>query len=173
MSMFWNYILHWCLWSLGWSCPDMFRLLPPANEFWGKVIFSEACDSHSVKGLVGGGGALSIISLSVWEPGPMFFLVRLSLVPCSFQRGSLSRVGGSLSREGGLYPEQGSLLKGVSLQGGYTSKDYSVGRPGDLPNQKSGRYVSYWNAVLFWSTSIIILYLLFYRNSTRRVWFEE
>ena len=31
--------------------------LPPANEVWGKVIFSQACDSHSVHR--GWGGALS------------------------------------------------------------------------------------------------------------------
>ena len=34
----------------------MVPLLPPANEVWGKVIFSEACVKNSVHGGRGGGG---------------------------------------------------------------------------------------------------------------------
>ena len=28
--------------------PSIFKLLPPANEVWGKVIFSQACVKNSV-----------------------------------------------------------------------------------------------------------------------------
>ena len=41
--------------------------LPPANEVWGKVIFSATCVL-----LFGGGGGLCMMSLHVWLPGPMF-----------------------------------------------------------------------------------------------------
>ena len=56
--------------------------LPPANEVWGKVIFSE---SFVILSTVHGGGDLCMMSLLVWlpvsmshqgisVPGPMFLL---------------------------------------------------------------------------------------------------
>ena len=56
-------------------------LLPHANKIWGKVIFSQACVSHSVHG---GGSLYDVTScLAGWSHVP--------------SRGSLSS-GGSLSR---------------------------------------------------------------------------
>ena len=42
------------------------RLLPPANEVWGKVIFSEACVKNSVRR---GGGSASVHAWITPEPG--------------------------------------------------------------------------------------------------------
>ena len=79
-------------------------LLPPANEVWGKVIFSEACVKNSVHG--GGGGCLvcsrGVSALGVSAPGGI-----CSGGVCS--RGSLL--------PGGLLPG-GLLLGGVSAPGG-------------------------------------------------------
>ena len=44
-------ILSFCkFWNIPFFCSDTY-LLPPANEVWGKVIFTEACVSHSVEGV--------------------------------------------------------------------------------------------------------------------------
>ena len=96
-------------------------LLPPANEVWGKVMFSEACVSHSVHRGWG---------VSVW-----FHFLSGYLVPCSFQGVSVPSHT-FLCPEGGLYPwrslfRRGSLSRGVSLE-----------RP--PTNLKSGWYTSYW-----------------------------
>ena len=40
--------------NTSYPCLDAFSLLPPANEVWGKVIFSEACVKNSIHR--GGGG---------------------------------------------------------------------------------------------------------------------
>ena len=68
-----------------------------------------------------GGGGLCMMSLPVWLPGPM--------VP---SRG--------ISVPGPMF------LSGVSVNS--LSRGVSVGRH-PPPNQKSGRYASYWNAFLF------------------------
>ena len=66
------------------------------------------------------------MSLPVWLPSPMFLLgASLCLVPCSLL--------------GGLCPG------GVSVQGKLSVWGVSVQEP---PNQKSGWYASYWNALL-------------------------
>ena len=98
-----------------------FDFLPPANEFWGKVMFLHVSVSHSVH-----------MGVSVWCHFLSGCLVTcpfwgsLSLVPCSFW-GSLSLVPcplwGSLfgglclgrSLSGGLCPRVS--VKGVSVQG--------------------------------------------------------
>ena len=55
------------------------EFLPPANEVWGKVIFSEACVKNSVHGgvcLVPGGpgpsgdGGCLVPGAGVWRPPP-------------------------------------------------------------------------------------------------------
>ena len=60
--------------------------LPPANEVWGKVIFSATCV------LLFGRECLCMMSLHVWLPGSMFLLGRGVSVP-----GPMFRGGGSLS----------------------------------------------------------------------------
>ena len=81
-------------------------LLPPANQVWGKVMFSQV--------FVCPQGSLCMTSLPVWLPGLMFLLGgSLSLVPCSF-RGPLSRRGLS---KGAFCPGRGALSKGVSVGG--------------------------------------------------------
>ena len=73
-----------------------FPLLPPANEFWGKVMFLHMS--------VNGEGGLCMMSLSVRLPGPTFllgFLCLWSHIPSGgglSRRWSLHRGGGSLSR---------------------------------------------------------------------------
>ena len=47
---------------LGFDCLGILTFLPPANEVWCKVIFSEAC----VKNSVHGGGCLS----ACWDTSP-------------------------------------------------------------------------------------------------------
>ena len=59
-----------------------FPLLPPANEFWGKVMFLHMS--------VNGEGGLCMMSLSVRLPGPMF-LLGFSVSGPIFLRGGLSR----------------------------------------------------------------------------------
>ena len=54
---------------------DVCRLLPPANEVWGKVIFSETCVSHSVNG----GGSLQGDRLQS-EKRPLRILLECFLV---------------------------------------------------------------------------------------------
>ena len=49
---------------LGFDCLGILTFLPPANEVWGKVIFSEACVKNSVHG--GGGVCLS----ACWDTTP-------------------------------------------------------------------------------------------------------
>ena len=78
------------------------KYLPPASEVWGKVIFSEACDSHSVHR-----GSLcdATSCLAAWFHVPSWLGVS-SLVPMF-----LSRV----SVQGGLCPGW-SLSRVVSVQ---------------------------------------------------------
>ena len=142
---------HWYLSATCWTfnrdtinsivseiCLDLVRIsrekikcekefLPPANEVWGKVIFSEA----SV--ILSRGGGFCMMSLPVWLPGPMFSLGVLcpwSHVP----------FGGSLF--GGLCLEK-SLFRGCLSRGCFCRETPLP------PNQKSRRYASYWNAFLF------------------------
>ena len=82
--------------------------IPPANEVWGKVMFLHLSVSHSVQ------RGLCMMSFPVWLPGPMFLLGgSMSLVPCSFQEGSVSR-GQSLSR--GVLCGEVSVWEGVSVR---------------------------------------------------------
>ena len=84
------------------------KYLPPASEVWARVIFSEACGSHSVHR-----GSLYDVNscLAAWFHVPSWGSP--SLVP-SFSQGSLSRV---VSVQGGLCPGW-SLSRVVSVQGG-------------------------------------------------------
>ena len=120
-------------------------LLAPVSEVWGKVMFSEACVSHSVRG-----GSLCDVTpcLAAWSHVPS--RGSLSLVSCSFHwgislgvpiQGSLCgrvSVGGSLSR--GSLP-MGSLSRVVSVQWSLSEGPQ---------NQKSRQYASYPNAFLFY-----------------------
>ena len=109
------------------------EFLPPANEVWGKVIFSEASVILS-----GGGGGFCMSSLPVWLPGPMFSLGVLCPWPHVPFGGSLS---GGLCLEKSLF--RGCLSRGCLSRGCFC-------RETPLPtNQKSRRYASYWNAFLF------------------------
>ena len=102
--------------------------LPPENEVWDKVMFSQACVSHSVQG-----GEVSVwchflsdclVTCSLWGDsvsGPIFILRGLcfwSHVPAGGERGSLS-----------------------STQKPPLDRDPRM--------VKSGWYASYWNAFLF------------------------
>ena len=105
-------------------------LLLPANEVWGKVIFSQACLSHSVH-----------------RGGSLYDDTSLSHVP---SRGGLCPGG----QKGGTV--QGGTVQGVSVQGvtvqGVSVKGVSVRETPHIV--KSGGYISYWNAFLFCINSI-------------------
>ena len=100
------------------------QFLPPANEVWGKVMFSQVfvcppgrgvCVPACITGDMTGGGSLSQHSSQATRLGG------------SLSRGVCPR--GSLSKVGGLYP------RGVSVR--------------DTPHTvMSGRYASYSNAFL-------------------------
>ena len=113
---------RWCL-----TCCKIFSitccptLLLPTNQVWGKVIFSQACASHSVHR----GSLYDVTScLAAWFHVPSGG--SLFLVPYSYWglcQGGLCQGGlclGSLCRrvsvQGGLCP------RGVSVQGGSLSK---------------------------------------------------
>ena len=94
-----------------------FPLLLPANEVWGKVIFSQVCVNHSVHR--GGRGSLYDVTScwAAWSHVP----TRGSLSGRPLSRGSLSRRSlyrGSVGVgwEGGIRPV-GSLYRLVSVQG--------------------------------------------------------
>ena len=80
---------------------DFLCLLPPANEVWGKVMFSQACVSHSVRG----GSLYDVTScLAAWchapfarvsVSGPMFFPEGVSVCGPTFLLGRVSVQGGS------------------------------------------------------------------------------
>ena len=61
-----------------------FPLLPPANEFWGKVMFLHMS--------VNGEGGLCMMSLSVRLPGPMFLLGFSVSGPIFIRGGSVKEV---------------------------------------------------------------------------------
>ena len=91
-----------------------FWYLPPANEVWGKVIFSQVFFHPR------GGGGLCMMSLPVWLSVLMFLLGgSLTRVPCSFW---------GVSVQGGLCPWRSLCRRGMETP---------------PPNQKSGRYASY------------------------------
>ena len=95
--------------------------LPPANEVWGKVIFSQACVKNSVQG---------VCACSWGPPGPGVCLLL----------GVPSRGGGAWS--GGLVPGRGP--------GPYSRGKLRGIRPSPPPDGYCcGRYASYWNALLF------------------------
>ena len=135
------------------------KLLPFANEVWGKVIFLKRVSFYS-------GGTLYYVTscLTAWShvpsrkvsvPGPTFLSGSLCLGG-SLSGGSLSR--GSLSRgicPGGLYLG-GSLSRGSLSRGSLSGA--SLSRRGLCPGGSqtettpwwtSEQYVSYWNAVLY------------------------
>ena len=82
--------------------PGFWRLLPSANEVWGKVIFSQVSVCLQ--------GGLCMMSLPVWLLGSMFLLEGSVFGPMFVPRG-VSVQGGSLSREG-LCPEARRLCQG-------------------------------------------------------------
>ena len=104
-------------WYRGWS-------LPPANEFWGKLIFLQACVIPSVQrrgGLHPGEG------VCIQESG-------VCIQGGSASRGGSASSGGSASR-GDLHPED-------------------LGSPSSISDitkygQQAGSHASYWNAFLF------------------------
>ena len=102
------------------------KSLPPANEVWGKVMFSQVS--------VRGEGGLCMMSIPVWLTGPMF------LLEVSLLRGYLSR---------------GIFVYGVSGGGRrfVQRRDSVQGSPWTetpLPcTVTSGLYASHWNAFLF------------------------
>ena len=79
---------------------DSLWSLPPANEVWGKVIFSGW-----------GSGGLCMMSLLVWLPGPLFLLG--GVCPRGSLPGPMFLPWGSLS--GGISVQWGSLSRGGSL----------------------------------------------------------
>ena len=106
------------------------EFLPPANEVWGKVIFSEACVKNSVHRGVVSQHALQVVSqhaLQVSRPTPKGE-VEGDLVQAHSQGGSW---GGS-----GPGPHPRGKLRG--------------NWPGPSPDGYCcGRYASYWNEFLF------------------------
>ena len=151
-----RWILHWFFHgnhSSHESVHDRLRTqsmpvsLPPANEVWGKVIFSEACVKDSVREggaipacIAGGIPACLAVGLGgVWYPS----------MPCRFpvphQRGKLRGIwqGGCL-----LLGVWGiCLLWGVPDPGGLLLGGGGVEASSD--GYCCGRYASYWNAFLF------------------------
>ena len=118
-------------------------LLPPGNEVWGKVMFSQASVCPQGRSLSRGFLVWGVFvnEVSVWGGG----LCPGVLWPgWGFCQGEVSVQGhlcpgGPLS--GGLCPEGGSLSRGVSVHRGSLS-----GRPPRAV--KSGQHVSYWNESL-------------------------
>ena len=114
-------------------------LLPPANEVWGKVIFSEVCVKNSVHR-----GGLSHCMLG-YTPPP------------------LRAEAGTHPRSRDRYPPEQppwSRPPGADT----TTPGPEAGTPrAETPRcsacweiwAKSGRYASYWNAFLFWNVTII------------------
>ena len=110
------------------------RSLPPANEVWGKVIFSEACVKNSVHRGVPGWG----VSAPGGVPGLGGCLVWGGLLP-----GGVSTLGGAWSG--------GCLLVGcLLLRGAWSGRVCSGGVPGGDPPDGYcyGQHASYWNASL-------------------------
>ena len=108
-----------------------FWYLPPANEVWGKVIFSQVFFHPR--------GGLCMMSLPVWLSVPMFLLGgSLTRVPCSFWGVSVQ----------GVSVQEGVSVHRVSVQGVFVHGGLCAGRgwrPSPTPpNQKSGRYASYY-----------------------------
>ena len=109
---------------------DANLLLPPANEVWGKVIFSEACVKNSVhSGGSGPGGGRCLVRR---ESGPGGCLVPGGVWSWGVPAQANACLGGSASGGGGAWwrpPRDGYCC---------------------------GRYASYWNAFLFAWWSIIL-----------------
>ena len=152
------------------------QLLPSANDIWDKVMFSQACVSHSVHGrgglLLGGlprGGLLmggrvcleGVCILGVWGKvifseacvshsvhGEGFCMMSLPV----WLSGPTSLLGGLCPGWGeslwGLCPGQ-SLSRGCFVQGGLCRETPK--------NQKSGWYASYWNAFLVFVRLLILV----------------
>ena len=128
-----------------------FALLPPANEVWGKVMFSEACVSHSVHR-----ECVCMMSLPVWLPGPMFFLggplpgpMFLPGVPMSK---GVSGDGGLCLGMGGFCPagvsvQEGSLSRKVYVKGGFLYRDpRRIRNAGDMhPRGMLSSFVLIWH----------------------------
>ena len=111
-------------------------LLLPANEVWGKVIFSQACVSHSVHR-----GGLFMMSLPVCLPGPMFLLG-------VYVSGPIFLLGCLPDRD--LHPWTETSWTVTPLDGVLLDRDPRTETPWTVAPRmvKSGWYAPYWNA--FW-----------------------
>ena len=127
LKLYTFYKAHCCAKILGYVSCVMISLLQPANEVWGKVIFSEVCVKNSVHGR--GIPACLAGHMTNQQGGA-----------CSSGLGGCSG-GGACSRRG---TPGGCLLRGGSAPG--------VGHAWWLPPTDGyccGRYTSYWNAFLY------------------------
>ena len=138
---------------------DLTKLLPLANEVWGKVIFSEVCVKNSVHG--GGGGIPACIAGGIPACLAAGLLVGVVVSQHALQvsRGEVSRptprgeVEGSgwegVSRPtpkgGSPSPHRGGVSR--PTPGGGVSQ-HALRQTSPVDGYCRGRYASYWNAFL-------------------------
>ena len=120
---------------------------PPANEVWVKVIFLQACVSHSVHRW-----GLCMMSYPVWLPGLMFLLGGL----CP---------GGLCPR--GVSVQEGSQSRGVSVQGVSVWGSLSEGSP---PRTETPLYGEEWAVcILLECFSVRIAFAWFLRKVMSKI----
>ena len=128
---------------------DLYRLLPPTNEVWGKVIFSEACVKNSVQG---GCAIPACIAGGI----PACLAAGGCTIPACLAAGG-SAPGGCLVW--GVPGLRGCLVRGGAWSGGVCLRGCLVEKPPrsrppgtEHPPRDGyccGRYASYWNAFLY------------------------
>ena len=156
-----------------------FRFLPPANEVWGKVIFSEACVNNSVHTggcawllgacMVAGGACMVAWGVhGCWGACVVTGGLHGCWGTCMVGRGACVVAGGmhgyqgvcgcwgaSVVAKGDVHGCWGACMIAGGMHGcwGVWFQGACIGY--DKIRSMSGRYASYWNAFLLFEKKII------------------
>ena len=154
-------------------------LLPPANEVWGKVIFSEACEEFCSQG--GGGipaciaGGIPACLAGIW--GWVVFQYALQVVSQYALHGGISRPTPRRQAEGSGRGESPGPHRGGSPgphPGGLCIPACTkADPPPPVDGYCRGRYASYWNAFLFSMRTLLLTSSLSCLSIDANAWCER